>query len=346
MLPEFKANDTTNIFDVLWKSAWALKPERPMWNGFMQMVHNGEHPGQSSIIFMPMIDMKSSDESCIMSTMHFVAEQAERYNMSPILTFDKPLYWKGIEIQLSEDDSSVLKKIVLRLGGLHTTMSFLGSIGHIMTSSGLQAILETVYTENTVPYMLNGKAISRAVRGHLLVVATLHAIIMSEVYSCPINLVNDEERNQGEDVLDIGDSVDLQQISELFDKSISGEISSEDLEQSEVIKTMVERLEAYRKNLASSRTATLWFKYIEMVEIPCKFIKAERTGNYHLHWQAVKDMLPYFAASGHSLYAKLAYVYLQTMSKLEETHPNVCQMFANGYQGEYLSNQRSVKIKA
>ncbi len=147
ILPEFNANDTTNILDVLWKSAWTLKPERPLWNGFMQMVHNGEHPGQSSIIFMPMIDMKSSDESCILSTMHFVAEQAKRYSMSPILTFDQPLYWKGIEIQHSEDNSSVLKKIVLRLGGLHTTMSFLGSIGHIMTSSGLQAILEKVYAE-------------------------------------------------------------------------------------------------------------------------------------------------------------------------------------------------------
>ena len=95
--------------------------------------------------------MKSSDESCILSTMHFVIEQAKRYNMSPILTFDQPLYWKGIEIQLSEDDTSVLKKIVFRLGGLHTKMSFLGSIGDIMTSSGLQAMLETAYAENTVP---------------------------------------------------------------------------------------------------------------------------------------------------------------------------------------------------
>ncbi len=42
-------------------------------------------------------------------------------------------------------------------------------------------------------------------------------------------------------------------------------------------------------------------------------------------------MLSYFAASGHSLYCKLAYLYLQTVSKLEETHPNVYQMFTNGY---------------
>ena len=192
---------------------------------------------------------------------HFVTEQAKCYNMSPILTFDQPLYWKGIEIQLSEDDINVLKKIVFRLGGLHTTMSFLGSIGHIMTSSELQAMLETVCAENTVPYMLNGKAICRAVHGHLLVVSALHAIIMSEIYSCPVILENDEEEKQPLEVFDIDDNVDLLQISKLFEKSISGEINAEDVEQSEVIKTMIEQVEAYKNILASSRTATLWFKY-------------------------------------------------------------------------------------
>lgn len=80
--------------------------------------------------------MKASDESCILSTMHFVSNQAKQYNMSPILTFDQPLYWKRIKIQTNEDNTSPLKEIILRLGGLHTSMSFLGAIGHLMTSSG------------------------------------------------------------------------------------------------------------------------------------------------------------------------------------------------------------------
>ena len=142
---------------------------------------NGEHPGQSSVIFMEMLDMKSSDESCILLTIHFVTEQARCYNTSPIPTFDQPLYWKGIEIQQSQYDASPLKGILLRLCGLHTLMSFLGSIRHLMTSSGLQTMLESVYPENTVPHMLTEKAISRAVRGHLLVVGALHAIIISEI---------------------------------------------------------------------------------------------------------------------------------------------------------------------
>ena len=57
-----------------------------------------------------------------------------------------------------------------------------------MTSSGLQSMLESVHAGNTVPYMLSGKAISGAVRGHLLVGAALHAIFMLDMYNCHILL--------------------------------------------------------------------------------------------------------------------------------------------------------------
>ena len=65
----------------------------------MQMIYKGDYPEQSSVIFMPMIDMKSSNESCILSTKYFVSNQAKQYNVDAILTFDLPLNWKALEIQ-------------------------------------------------------------------------------------------------------------------------------------------------------------------------------------------------------------------------------------------------------
>lgn len=62
-LPYFEAANTVSAFDMLWQCAWLLKPHRPFWNGYMQMVHKGEHAGPSSVFFMPMIDMKASHES-------------------------------------------------------------------------------------------------------------------------------------------------------------------------------------------------------------------------------------------------------------------------------------------
>ena len=62
-----------------------------------------------------------------------------------------------------------LGAIVIRLGGFHTIMSFLGCIGYLMSGTGIWEALEVVYAGNTVPHLLSGKAVSRALRGqHLL----------------------------------------------------------------------------------------------------------------------------------------------------------------------------------
>ena len=62
-----------------------------------------------------------------------------------------------------------------------------------------------------------------------------------------------------------------------------------------------------------------------------KFIKAECTGNWELHLQAIYDMLPFFTATGHNLYAKSAYLYLQLMLDLSNNHPELHDMFMNGF---------------
>ena len=69
---------------------------------------------------------------------------------------------------------------------------------------------------------------------------------------------------------------------------------------------------------------------MEMVDTLKLFIKAERTGNWMLHLKALHEMLPYFAAAGHTLYTKSAYIYCQQMQDLPNTHPQVNRSFLNG----------------
>ena len=124
----------------------------------MQMVHKGNHQGESSILFLPMIDMDPGNISCVYSTLHFICQQASRYQVTPVITFDQPLWWKALQVIQSQPENSPLHPVVLRLGGFHTQMSFIGSIGHLMAGSGLQELLETIYANNTVIHMLNGKS--------------------------------------------------------------------------------------------------------------------------------------------------------------------------------------------
>ena len=61
--------------------------------------------------------MNPSDYTCTNSTLHFICEHANRYSVTHIVTFDQPLWW-------SVHETSVLRDIVLRLGGFNTEISF------------------------------------------------------------------------------------------------------------------------------------------------------------------------------------------------------------------------------
>ena len=46
--------------------------------------------------------------------------------------------------------------------------SFLGSIGKLMVGSELEEVFEEIYSEDTVKNIFSGKAVTRALRAHML----------------------------------------------------------------------------------------------------------------------------------------------------------------------------------
>ena len=119
---------------------------------------------KSTITFSLIIDLNPNDESCIYSTLLFVIEQAKTMCVPvPCVNFDQPLWLKacGIIEEAGLD-------IAARLGGFHTLMSYLGAIGKVIKGSGIEKLFNKVYSENTVQQIIYGKAVSRALRAHLL----------------------------------------------------------------------------------------------------------------------------------------------------------------------------------
>jgi len=96
----------------------------------------------------------------------------------PNLTFDQLLYIKAVDITMK-----VNLNIVIRLGGFHTLMSFLGAIGHLMIGSGLKDILCLLYGPNAVDHVLSGKAYDRAIKGHFVVHAALSSLLLDFITS-------------------------------------------------------------------------------------------------------------------------------------------------------------------
>ena len=123
----------------------------------------------------------------------------------------------------------------------------------------------------------------------------------------------------------------MQAIMKLYDEVMAKEKSVDELKTSEVLEKGMEKTEATKESMLDKHTAVLRLQYMKMIDILQKFIKAEGTGQWELNLQAVYEMLPYFAASGHNLYAKSAYLYLQMMQGLKKHNPDVWKKFEDGF---------------
>ena len=85
---------------------------------------------------------------------------------------------------------------------------------------------------------------------------------------------------------------------------LSKEISPEAIRSDQTLQKLLQEIKIRKSSLRDSRTACLWFQYMDMIDSLKQFIKAERTGNWELHLKIMKDVLPFFAAAGHNLYLK------------------------------------------
>ncbi|CAC5414182.1 unnamed protein product [Mytilus coruscus] len=202
-------------------------------------------------------------------------------------------------------------------------MNFLGSIGNLMSNTGFKKMLELIYVPNAVTDILSGTAVARVFRGHMLVDTAQYSLLISEIFNIDVSKLLQEPHSTI-------DSTEMRKIDQLCSQLTSGELSVSEACESDILKNLEATVRRRIEILKQSRTTKLWLQYSEIVQVIRQFIKAERTGNWPLHFQSIQAMLPFFAASGHNLYTKTAYVYLMTMQSLDEDHPDVYASFING----------------
>ena len=289
--------------DMLWVSAKLLKPSFPNWSGYMASFSREKTKAVSMVNFLPIIDLSSSDPNALFSLLSYISSQCDKLSVEETcVTFDQPLFVKAHEIVSSKN-----MNIFVRLGGFHQCMSFLGSIGNLMEGSGLREALEVVYAQNTVAHIFTGKAYSRALRGHLIVLSSLISLIMDPY-------INDMPREDFSRIIDLSSSDDINLI-----------------ENDPVMNKLLNWFEAEKSKITEkSRTGSLWVSYIEYVMIVQNFIRAERTHNWPLHIESTQRMLNLFAATGHNNYAKSCRLYHQTAIDLPQHFPRMYEQFMLG----------------
>ena len=104
---------------------------------------------------MPLIDMMPSDPDTIMTALHQAQQiTSDRGQDYVVFTADLQLYKVAVNILWAYPEQ--FDNVVIRLGGMHTQMSFYGSIGSLMAERGLYELLD--YTFASVQKMMTGKS--------------------------------------------------------------------------------------------------------------------------------------------------------------------------------------------
>ena len=140
-------------------------------------------------------------------------------------------------------------------------MSFLGPIGHLMSNSGLENILETIFAKNSIDHIMSGKIIYRAIRGHIIVDSVLNGLLLSKIFHDPISTI--EKGNK----MDLSNATDM--LYSKFEKLHGAMMGGGAME--EVLREPLDELEkllsAQKEDLQSSKMARFWLQYMSMVDI-------------------------------------------------------------------------------
>lgn len=89
--------------------------------------------------------------------------------------------------------------------------------------------------------------------------------------------------------------------------------------ENEVFIQIMTKFKAHIKKIQlNGPTAQLFLQYFHCLIIVMNFYHAERSGDFKLHLECIKYMLPYFNATGHHNYSKSAHIYYQYMTELNK----------------------------
>lgn len=268
------------------------------WNGFMSMLTSCCNNYEvSTINFLPFINGSPSDYNTLYTALDYASGIVLEAGMKTcIITFDQPLYIKARDIVQALLFDKV--HMVVRLGGFHLLMSFMGCIGQIMAGSGIKDILSIIYAEGSVDQLLSGHSYARAVRAHCILQQALSLLIFDELKRDDVEfkkLIESEDIFTYEmNINEIQSNADFEKLNRIFESKMN-----------EIEKR--------------GNTCKLWVLYFRMVSLLKKFLAAERMGDWKSHLRCVELMIPFFHAAGHFNYAKSARLYLQDMNDLNNT---------------------------
>ena len=320
--PDVNITSKARSLNFAWVASRARHHAFPAsWSVFNQLLSPNTSP-VSTIGYLPIVDAPPGD----LDTVWTVILRCQRMSSAlgirnTVITFDQALYCKAKEIVWLKPKEC--KDVVIRLGAFHTAMVYLNVIGQHITDSGfVDALVESgTYSGSTANSVLNGKCWNRAVRAHKLFYEVLFRLLLQEFE---------------EDEAYLESNRDLYSVTAYISTAVDS--SNPDVPSvPDVVKEGMGRLQSVRASLddflakrRSNPTFDYWIGYLEMVELLLSFIRADRDGQWCLHLNSLKEMMPFICIYDHHNYTRWLPIYLADMMQLPETAPDVYHEFMKG----------------
>ena len=142
-------------------------------------------------------------------------------------------------------------------------LGFLGSISNLIKGSGIEELFAETYAENLVVHMMSRKAVSRALRAHLLTESARTTLLMEILTERGNAVVTDFEA----------------MLTHVFEGKNYVSTTKQFFESETFCSLSTSFADLKQQLSANSRTVKLWCTYLNYINLVKRFILAERICN-------------------------------------------------------------------
>ena len=277
----------------------------------------------TSIGYCPFLRRPPTNPDVVKEALHICMKASAKLGLShTVVTQDEAVY--EISYTLRKNNPVEFPGLILRLGGFHLLMNYLGAVGKFMTGTGLKEMLVKggVILDGTANKILSGRGYYQSINAHMRAHESMVFLWWYAFEDFCLSQQVDLKRFS-----DLTENLETLQLGVRADK----EQTVHSLKQIQHALQFVEPLMGmFNASRLDFKTHQFWLKYLEMTEIMLLYLHAEREGVWQKHLSAASSMAKIITAADHNKYTKVIVTYLDEMRNLPQTAPEVYEEFDQG----------------
>lgn len=298
----------------------------PGWKVFNAAISQTKS-SPTAIGYCPFIQSPPTNPNVVREALQICIKASAKLGLQhTVITQDQAIY--EISYTLRKVTPDDYPNLVLRLGGFHLLMNYLGAVGKFMTGSGLRTLLVSsqIMLEGTANKILSGKGYYQAINAHMRV----HEGMLSLWWTAFENYCVERDVED-----ELGTFAELGENITVLNEFLITKDKAQILETLSKMRSCLSKLKTaineFNRIRSEFKTHAFWMKYVSMIETVLLYIHAEREGVWNEHLAAVSSMIKIIAAADHHKYVKAIVTYLDDMRSLPETAPYVEEQFQHGH---------------